>query len=408
MPLKLKIGILRETKDPPDKRVPLTPKQIITLQNLYPDVKFIVQHNKIRCFSDYEYEAAGIPVMEDISECEILMGIKEVDQRTFIPDKTYIFFAHVGKKQLYNRAMLREILKKKIRLIDYEYLENENRERIVAFGRYAGIVGAYNALRGFGMKSRMYYLTPAHECFDLNEMWDKLNLVNLKPGIRILVTGTGRVAKGAIETLHRIGIPVTGPADFLSKDFETPVVCQIGPEHYVRHKSGKAFEIRDFYANPGDYESAFKPFTGVTDILIAGHYWDPRSPLFFTREDARSPGFRISLIADISCDIMGPVPTTLRASTIDKPFYGYDPVLEKESAPFSNPSDITVMAVDNLPGELPRDASADFGTQLMNSLFREILTGKETEMVRNATITIDGHLTERFNYLEDFINNNHL
>jgi saccharopine dehydrogenase (NAD+, L-lysine-forming) len=408
MPEKLKIGILRETKNPPDKRVPLTPDQIISLEKRYPDVNFIVQHNKIRCFSDYEYETAGIPVMEDISDCEIIMGIKEVDKKNLIPDKTYIFFAHVGKKQPYNREMLQEILKKRIRLIDYEYLENEKGERIVAFGRYAGIVGAYNALRAYGIRSGMFELKPAHECFDLREMWKMLSMVELKAGLKILVTGTGRVANGAMETLRKCNILVTNPVDYLSKEFETPVVCQIGPENYVRKKLSKPFDLKDFYTHPDDYESTFKPFTGVTDIYITGHYWNPRSPVFFTRDNARAPEFRISVIADISCDINGPVPSTLRASTIDEPFYGYDPFLEKETAPFSNPSVITVMAVDNLPGELPRDASTDFGNQLTRSLFRDILSGIETPMIGNATVTAGGQLTERFKYLEDFINNNHL
>jgi saccharopine dehydrogenase (NAD+, L-lysine-forming) len=404
----MKIGILRETKDPPDKRVPLTPEQIISLEKLFPDVKFIVQHNKIRCFSDYEYETAGIPVMEDLSDCEILMGIKEVDKKTFIPDKTYIFFAHVGKKQHYNREMLREILKKKIRLIDYEYLENENGARIVAFGRYAGIVGAYNAIRAYGIRSETFDLKPAHDCFNLNEMWSRLGEIELRSGLKLIVTGNGRVANGAMETLLKCRIPVVTPADFLSEEFQTPVVCQIGPENYVRNKNGLPFDLRGFFINPGDYESTFKPYTGATDILITGHYWDPRSPLFFTREDARNPGFRISVVADISCDINGPVATTLRASTIDEPFYGYDPFLEKESAPFSDPSVITVMAVDNLPGEIPRDASSDFGNQLTRSLLKDLLSENETALIRNATVSVSGHLTERFNYLEDFINNSDL
>ena len=404
----MKIGILRETKTPPDKRVPLTPDQIISLEKLFPDVKFIVQHNKIRCFSDYEYETAGIPVMEDLSDCEILMGIKEVDKKTFIPDKTYIFFAHVGKKQHYNREMLREILKKKIRLIDYEYLENENGARIVAFGRYAGIVGAYNAIRAYGIRSETFDLKPAHDCFNLNEMWSRLGEIELRSGLKLLVTGNGRVANGAIETLLKCRIPDVTPDDFLSKEFQTPVVCQIGPENYVRNKNGLPFDLRDFFSQPGDFESTFKPYTGATDILITGHYWDPRSPLFFTREEARNPGFRISVVADISCDINGPVASTIRASTIDEPFYGYDPFHEKESAPFSDPSVITVMAVDNLPGEIPRDASADFGNQLIKSLLKDLLSGNETAIVRNATVTVSGHLTERFNYLEDFIYNSHL
>jgi len=398
----IKIGILRETKNPPDRRVPLTPPQIIALEELYPFVEFFVQPSDNRCYSDEEYDYLDIPLKEDLKDCDILLGVKEVDKRTFIPGKTYLFFAHVAKKQPHNREMFRVMSEKKIRLIDYEYLTTEKGQRVVAFGRHAGIVGAYNGLRARGIKTNRFKLKPAYQCHDLEEMWAGLRLIQFVPGIKILVTGEGRVASGAMETLSICNIVEVTPEEFLTKDFDIPVVCQIGPQHYTRNKKGLPFDFKDFTKNPCDYESAFLPFTKVTDIFITGHFWDPYSPVFFTSENMRSPDFRISIIADISCDVNGPIPSTIRVSTIADPFYAYNPRLETEEPAFSSPSNITVMAVDNLPGELPRDASLDFGKMLMKSVMYDILTQTESPMIERATILRDGNLTSAFSYLRDY------
>jgi saccharopine dehydrogenase (NAD+, L-lysine-forming) len=399
----LKIGILRETKNPPDRRVPLTPPQIVALQEIYPFTEFFVQPSDIRCYSDEEYEYLDIPLKEDLSDCNILMGVKEVDKRTFIPGKTYMFFAHVAKKQPHNREMFREMSDRHLRLIDYEYLTTDKGERVVAFGRWAGIVGAYNGLRARGIKTNRFKLKPAHQCRELDEMWAGLRLIELKPGLKILVTGTGRVANGAMETLSVCNIVQVTPEDFLNREFEIPVMCQIGPEYYTSHKNNRPFSFTHFIKNPDEYESDFLPFTKVTDILITGHFWDPRSPVFFTKQDMKSSGFRISVIADISCDVNGPIPSTLRATTIADPFYGYNPYLETEEQAFTRPSNITVMSIDNLPGELPRDASADFGKQLMKNTLHDLLSGVDSPMIRRATILKDGELTLAFNYLGDYL-----
>jgi saccharopine dehydrogenase (NAD+, L-lysine forming) len=399
----IKIGILRETKNPPDRRVPLTPPQIVALQELYPYAGFFVQPSDNRCYSDEEYDYLDIPLKEDLKDCDILLGVKEVDKRTFIPDKTYMFFAHVAKKQPHNREMFRSMAEKSLSLIDYEYLTSEKGQRVVAFGRHAGIVGAYNGLRARGIKTNRFKLKPAYQCHDLDEMWAGLRLIQFVPGLKILVTGEGRVSGGAMETLSICNIVQVTPEEFLTKEFDVPVFCQIGPQHYTTHKQGKPFDFRDFTKNPCDYDSAFLPFSRVTDILITGHFWDPRSPVFFTREDMKRPDFRISIIADISCDVDGPIPATIRVSTIADPFYAYNPRLETEEPDFTTPSNITVMAVDNLPGELPRDASLDFGKMLMTSVMHDILTGKKSPMIERATILQNGQLTGRYGYLEDYL-----
>jgi len=403
MEKRLKVGILRETKNPPDRRVPLTPPQIIALEEMYPDVEFFVQPSDNRCYSDEEYSYLNIPLKEDLKDCDILLGVKEVDKRLFLPGKTYMFFAHVAKKQPYNREMFREMAARKIRLIDYEYLTTETGQRVVAFGRHAGIVGAYNGLRARGMKTNGFKLKPAYQCRDLDEMWAGLRLIELKPGLKVLVTGEGRVSQGAMETLSICNLVEVSTEDFLNKEFDVPVVCQIGPGHYVRNNKGKAFSFYHFKKKPEEYESSFLPFARVTDILIACHFWDTRSPHFFTRGDMKKDDFRISVIADISCDINGPIPSTLRASTIADPFYAYNPHLETEELAFSKPSNITVMAIDNLPGELPRDASLDFGKMLMSSVLQDILIQNESPMVQRATIINNGILMPKYSYLADYL-----
>jgi saccharopine dehydrogenase (NAD+, L-lysine forming) len=400
----LKVGILRETKNPPDRRVPLTPEQIIALKELYPDVEFHVQPSDIRCYSNEEFKDLNIQLKEDLSDCDILMGVKEVDKRTLIAGKTYIFFAHVAKRQPYNREMFMEMVSKKITLVDYEYFKTDKGQRVVAFGRYAGIVGAYNGIRASGLRTNRFILKPASQCHDLKEMWSGLRHITLLPDLKILVTGDGRVAHGAMETLDVLKISRVEPDEFLTKDFDIPVFCQIGPEQYTKHKKGQKFSFRHFTRFPEEYESAFLPYTKVTDILIAGHYWDPRSPVFFTKDDMRRADFRITVIADISCDINVPIPSTIRSTTISDPFYGYNPQLNIEETAFTRQTNITVMAIDNLPGELPRDASFDFGKQLMNNALNDLFGKGNSPVIDNATILKEGKLTSGFDYLNDYLN----
>jgi saccharopine dehydrogenase (NAD+, L-lysine forming) len=399
----LKVGILRETRNPPDRRVPLTPPQIVALEEAYPDVQFFIQPSDYRSYSNEEYEYLNIPLKEDLRDCDILMGVKEVDKRTFIPEKTYLFFAHVAKQQPHNVEMFREMAARNLSLIDFEYLTTDKGQRVVAFGRHAGIVGAYNGLRARGIKTNGFKLKPAYQCHDLDEMWAGLRLIELKPRLKILVTGEGRVAQGAIETLSIANVVQVSPADYLERDFEVPVFCQIGPQHYAKHKSGNKFSFAHFRMFPQEYESTFLPYTRVTDILITGHYWDPRSPVFFTKEDMRNNDFRISVIADISCDINGPIPSTLRATTIADPFYGYNPYLETEEPAFTHLKNITTMSIDNLPGELPRDASHSFGDMLMESVLHDLFTGTGSGMIKRATILSGGQLTPDFEYLKDYL-----
>jgi alanine dehydrogenase len=413
----MKIGIIRETKIPPDRRVPFAPAQLASLASKYPDHEFIIESSELRCFSDEEYRKAGIKIVDHppgrdaegkggIGDCDVLFGVKEVEINALIPGKTYVFFSHTAKEQPYNRKLLQEIVARENTLIDYEYLTDKEGIRLVAFGRWAGIVGAYNGLRAYGERYRQFSLKPAHECHDMTEMKGELGKIKKEipglPPFKILITGGGRVAFGAMETLGELGLPVIAPADFLGKEYESTVICRIDPWDYVRRTDGEAFELVHFFGHPELYESIFKPYTKVTDLFIPCHYWDPRSPVFMTPSDMREPDFHIRVIADVSCDMKDPIPSTLRASTIADPFYGYDPLTEKETPPFDLRS-ITVMAVDNLPGELPRDASVDFGSLLADKIVPAILGPDPDGIIDRATIVQKGKLTGTFSYLEDYL-----
>ncbi len=399
---KVKVGILKETKTPPDRRVALPPEQAHKMLNTFPNVELYIQPSDIRAFIDQEYKELGLKMQDDLSQCDILIGVKEVRISTLIPGKTYIYFSHTAKKQEYNRELLKATLNNKIRLIDYEYLTDKNGIRLVAFGRWAGMVGAYNAILGIGLQTGKFKLARAHECHDMHDFFKELHQAEL-PSYKILVTGGGRVAGGAMEVLDFMKIQKVSPEDFLTKEFSQPVYSQIDPWHYVQRKDGGAFDWAHFSKYPDTYESTFLPYTKTTDILITCHFWDPKSPVFMTRADMQAPDFRMKLIADVSCDVGGPIPSTLRASSIKEPFFGFDPKTGKESDAF-NKDNITIMAVDNLPGEAPRNASISFANDLINKVMPSLLVNDSEDIIKRASITShDGELTQRFSYLKDFL-----
>lgn len=399
---KIKVGILRETKNPPDRRVAIPPATGLKILEKYSNVSIFVQPSDIRCFTDSEYRERDYFLTDDLRDCDILIGVKEVYIPTLIPDKTYLFFSHTAKKQAHNRELLQKIVEKNITLIDYEYLTDIQHRRLVAFGHWAGVIGAYKALRARGLRTDFFDLPPASSCLDMNEMYEHLKSVKLKP-IKILVTGGGRVASGAMQTINVLNIKEVSPAEFLNQEFDEPVVCRLDPQHYVERIDGKEFDLQHFFSYPQLYRSTFKPFSKVTDLFIACHFWDPNSPKFLTKEDYKEDDFRISVIADVSCDIDGPIPSTLRASTIASSFYGYDRFKEQETIPFIDKRNVTVMAVDNLPGELPRDSSIDFGEALFQNVYDALFGNDPDGIIERATIVKKGKLTSHFAYLQDYL-----
>ncbi len=399
----MKIGVIREEKVPADRRVPLVPEQCKLLKEQYPLLEVVVQSSKIRCFTDDEYKNSGIQIVDDVSDCDVLMGVKEVPKDKLIPGKTYFFFSHTIKKQPYNRDLLREVLKRNIRLIDYEVLTDKKGLRLIGFGHFAGLVGAYNGLLTWGKKNDLYDLKPAHDCYDLKEMKGEVKKVTI-PAVRIAVTGNGRVANGAIEILQEAGVKRMEVVDFLKGEkTDGPVYVQLEPGDYNKHKEGKEFDLMHFFKHPGEYENNFKRFIPHTDILISAAYWDPDAPVLFENDDMKQDDFRIKVIADITCDIQGSIPSTIRACTIDEPNYDYDPWSEEEKPPFSDEKLVTVMAVDNLPSELPVDASREFGEQLIKGVLPHLIGSDEDDVIERATIAKDGKLTKYFEYLRDYV-----
>lgn len=396
----IKIGIIAEGKNPPDERVPFSPQQCKTILDTY-DVELFVQSSKVRRFKDQDYIKEGIQVVDDISHCDILFGVKEVPIDHLHENKTYFFFSHTIKKQPYNRKLLQAIIKKNIRLIDYECLRNQ-RGRIVGFGRYAGIVGAYNGLLAYGKRYGSFDLKPAYLCEDIEELKLELKKVEL-PAIKLCITGRGRVASGAIEVLDFVGIKKVSVDDYLAKRNDEVVYAQLAVTDYNKPKEYNHPSIQEFFDHPERFDSNFMRFAEVTDLYIAGHFWKEGSPFIFTRDEAKLEKFNIKVVADISCDIDGPVASTLRPSTIKDPLYGYDPITEKEVG-FDDDKAITVMAVDNLPCELPKDASKDFGGELLSNVLPHLLSDDEEGIIKNATLTENGRLTEAFDYLTDYLN----
>lgn len=396
-----KIGILREGKVPPDKRVTLSPEHCKELITRFPEIDLVVQKSEIRAFKDEEYEAAGINLAEDISDRDLLIGVKEVPIAELIPDKAYLFFSHTTKKQPYNKGLLQGILDKEITLIDHELLENERGHRVIAFGRYAGIVGAYNGIRAYVLQELGEEMKPAHACHDQIEMESQLDLIKLPEDMKVVLTGTGRVGSGAMEILKRAGMRETGFEDLAGGRCTGPCFHALDTEDIYIHSTRNDFVKDEFYADPSDYRSVLVRKLEKADMYIACHYWNPNGPILLQAKDyAYLP--RLKVIADISCDIKEPIASTLRPSTISEPFYGYDHESNSE-VPFGKVGSIGVMAVDNLPCELPRDSSMAFGQQFLEYVASNMIQSDPSGMIRKATIASKGKLTPDYDYLADWL-----
>ena len=395
----MKIGILRETKIPADTRAPLTPIQCKAIHDELPEFHIMAQPSSSRCFSDNAYQKLGIEVKEDVSDCDFLMGIKEVAPASLLPGKTYFFFSHTLKKQPHNRLLLRTVLEKGITLIDYEILTDSNGIRILGFGRWAGLIGSYLGVRALCMKHGYARLPLPSECTGLKEMMDFAGICPLPP-VRIAITGDGRVAGGAEEMMNAFRVQKVTVHDYLTQmNFELPVYAQLDPEKYNRLKNGSSFELAHFFSSPGDYESNFGRFCDRTDLLIMAAYWDPRAPLLFTNQQMKEDAFRISVIADITCDLNGSVPSTIKTTTFENPYYDYNPHNGLAEPAFSLNRNITVMSIDNLPNGLPREASTDFGYSIVKTIL-PLLKGNDPEnILEKATIVKEGKLTKNFEYL---------
>ena len=398
----MKFGIIKERKNPPDRRVVFSPKKLRELQEKFPTAKIEVESSNIRVFTDEEYTKENIQVSKDMTVCDVLLGVKEVPVDALIPNKKYFFFSHTIKKQPYNRNLLKAILDKNIELYDHETITKENGMRLIGFGRYAGIVGAYNGFRAVGLTTKSFQLPKAETLDSKKELIKELQKITLSNKFKILLTGNGKVAYGAKEMLDAMNIKQVSVHEYLSNTFNEVVYCMIDVLDYNKRKDGQKIDNLDFYNHPETYESNFMRFAEVTDFFIAGHFFGDGSPYLFTREDAKKQNFKIKYVADISCDIDGPVASTIRPSTITEPIYGYHPKKEKE-VNYTDKDAIVVMAVDNLPCELPKDASEGFGEMFLENVIPAFFNNDKDGVLARAKMTENGKLTERFSYLQDYI-----
>ncbi len=399
----MKFGILKERKNPPDKRVVFSPTKLKELKTQFPKAEILIESSDIRVFSDNEYREAGFKVTTDLSECDVLLGVKEVPTEHLIPNKKYFFFSHTIKKQPYNRKLLQEILAKNIEMYDHETIIRADGARLIGFGRYAGLVGAYNGFRAIGLKEETFSLPKVEALPDLNAVKKELLKIEIPKNLKILLSGTGKVAYGAKEILDHLQIKQVSDALYLTSKFSEPVFCLVDVMEYNRRIDGKVGDKFKFYKDPTGYESNFMPYAKETDFFIAGHFYGDGAPYLFTREDVKSEDFKIKYVADISCDVDGPVATTLRASTIAEPIYGYHPEKEIE-VNFKNDDAIVVMAVDNLPCELPKDASEGFGDMFLEHVIPAFYNKDKDGILARAKMTTNtGELSERYAYLQDYV-----
>lgn len=397
----IKFALIKERKTPPDRRVVFSPEILKKAVKKFPEASFKVESSDIRIFSDEDYRKAGFEVSEDVSDCDVMLGVKEVPIPALVEGKKYFFFSHTIKKQPYNRDLLREILKKNIELYDHEVITDKKGARLIGFGRYAGLVGAYNGIRAIGLKEKSFDLPKAENLPDLDAMLAELDKIELPP-YKFVLTGSGKVAHGAREILAHMKIKQVEPEAYLAGEFNEPVFCHIDVLDYAKRKDGGEGSRMEFYKLPENYESDFMKFARTSDVFIAGHFYGEGSPVFFTAEEARADDFRIKYVADISCDIAGPIASTIRPSTIAEPLYGYDPQTGAERD-YRDAEAIVVMAVDNLPCELPKDASEGFGEMFLKNVLPAFFNNDKDRILERARMTSEGELSVNFLYLKDYV-----
>lgn len=395
----IRIALIKEGKIPTDNRVALTPSQCKWIQRNFKDIKVVAQHSQTRCFSDDEYKRAGVEVKEDISDCDAFIGIKEVPTAELIEGKTYLFFSHTKKQQPHNQQLLQTIIEKKITLIDFECLEHEDGQRIIGFGFFAGIVGAHNGVMAYGSRTGKFHLKRVYQQKDFRSLIHTYFGLKL-PNIKIAVTGSGRVAHGITEIMNLLGVIEVEKEDYLAREFSYPVYVQLKGADLYEHAGDRSYNRIHFHEYPQEYRCKFSAYTSQTDILMNGVYWSPNVPRLFSKESISKPDFRIQVIADITDDVNGSIPINLGDQSIENPVYGVDRYsYQKTAAGLSN--SIDVMAVGNLPNELPRDASRYFGEQLIKYVLPELFV-VDSPVIKKATIVKDGELTEAYQYLSDY------
>ena len=393
------IGLIKEGKVPSDNRVALTPKQCRYLLDQFPSWDIIVESSPNRCYKDREYQKEGIKVVEDISTADILFGIKEVPKDQLIANKKYLFFSHTKKAQTYNKALFHVMMDKNITLIDYECLEHEDGQRLIGFGFFAGIVGAHNGIMAYGNRTKEFKLSRVKEVKDYMELVHTYFGLKL-PNIKIAITGSGRVAHGILEIMNLMDVQQVEPDEYTSREYAYPVYVHLKGGDLYRHKTTNTYDRNDFHTHPENYHCLFTNYLKHTHILMNGIYWEPGIAPLFTMDDLKEDDYALTTIADITDDAHGSVPCNLGDSSSEDPVYGVNVTTVEKTAPYMH-NGIDIMAVGNLPNELPRDASRYFGEQLIKYVIPDLLKGGN-KIIDGATMLDKGKLTQNFSYLEDY------
>lgn len=392
------IGLIREEKIPADNRVALTPAHCKWLLTKTTGFRIVVQPSPRRCFPDTAYATAGAILSEDLATCDLLLGIKEVPPSALIPNKKYMFFSHTKKQQPHNRALMHAMMDKGITLIDYECLEHEDGQRIIGFGFFAGVVGAHNGMMAWGNRTGAFTLNRVYKEKDYRHLINTYFGLKL-PNIKIAVTGSGRVANGIQEIMNLMDVQEVEPDEYLQRSFGYPVYVHLKGASLYTHRHTRTYQRAAFHARPQEYECLFEPYCAHTHILMNGIYWDKTIPRLFETYTMQQPNFAIQTIADITDDAYGSIPCNLGDASIENPIYGVDKQTITKTAPYL-PGSVDVMAVGNLPNELPCDASRYFGDQLIKYVLDDIAGG--SPVIQRATILQNGQLTARYNYLSAY------
>ncbi len=393
------IGLIKEGKVPNDNRVALTPKQCRYLLDQFPNLDIIVESSPHRCFKDREYQKEGIKVVDAINSATILLGIKEVPKDQLIANKKYLFFSHTKKAQTYNQALFHVMMDKNITLIDYECLEHEDGQRLIGFGFFAGIVGAHNGMMAYGNRTKEFKLGRVRDVKDYMELVHTYFGLKL-PNIKIAITGSGRVAHGILEIMNLMDVQQVEPDEFTSRTYAYPVYVHLKGGDLYRNKTTNAYDRSDFHAHPENYHCLFNTYLKHTHILMNGIYWEPGIAPLFTKNDLKEDDYALTTIADITDDAHGSVPCNLGDSSAEAPIYGVNVTSFEKTAPYMH-NGIDIMAVGNLPNELPRDASRYFGEQLIKYVIPDLLKGGN-KIIEGATMLDKGKLTTKFSYLEAY------
>lgn len=424
------IGIRKEDKNVWERRVPLIPGHVKKLKSEF-DITTLVEPFERRTFTDNEYKEAGAEVTPDYNDAPVIFAVKEIPIKLLQKDKTYIFFSHTIKGQDYNMPLLKKIMDLGCTLIDYETMTDENGRRVVFFGKYAGYAGMIDTLHGLGKRLNLsgietpfLQIKPAYEYRDIEEAKQHVKQVSeeikekgLPTEVSPLVfgfAGYGNVYKGAAEVFDLLPFEEVTPEELSDMDEESGKIVKVvfKEKDMVKHKDGNPFELQDYYSNPENYVSAFSKYLDNIDVLINAIYWDDRYPVFVTKKYLKEnkDNLKLKVIGDITCDIDGAIEITYKSTPSDNPAFVYNPATDKYTDGYAGKGVVNI-AVDNLPAELPRDASTGFSNALnvfvpgivnadMDKSFED--AGYDP-VIKRAVIVYKGKLTPDYQYLEEYL-----